>query len=529
MPVIPRPAASVILVRAPMSVYMTRRSDALRFAGGYHVFPGGSVDQQDQALAQERPEELAAAGLPPDRAAFVAAAIRELFEEIGILLARDETGKPLWMPDGFEAHREALAGARRALLNDEVSLGQIVSQCGWRLAGDRLAYMGRWVTPPAAQRRFDTLFFLADMTGAIEPEPRPEDGEVALGEWLSPRVALEDAKAGRVRLMRPTRAWLEELAACGSAAEAWARFSSPGARREEVFETNTPEILRSVLEAQGVWMVPVPSPTLPPHSETNVYLVANSGEAVFVDAGHGGPEGLALLRAAWVRARSPRVRAVILTHSHTDHAGAAAELAAEFQCPIWSHPSGYFLLGNTPAGRPGRPAMERRALADGEVVTVGRLQLQVLHTPGHAPDHLCLFIPSAGILFSGDNVVGVGSTWVGPPDGDMQEYLQSLERLAALPARILAPGHGPILADPPGRIRELIQHRLAREAQILALLKQGPRTAEALAQEIYGPTAPPGVMEVARRTVIGHLVKLEREGRVRRMAGRADLFAPVAP
>src|SRR5690606_39390701 len=113
-------------------------------------------------------------------------------------------------------------------------------------------------------------------------------------------------------------------------AEAWARFSSPGARREEVFETNTPEILRSVLEAQGVWMVPVPSPTLPPHSETNVYLVANSGEAVFVDAGHGGPEGLALLRAAWVRARSPRVRAVILTHSHTDHAGAAAELAAEF-------------------------------------------------------------------------------------------------------------------------------------------------------------------------------------------------------
>lgn len=485
------------------------------------------MDEQDRALAEERPEELAAAGLPPDRAASVAAAIRELFEEIGILLARDETGRPLWMPEGWAVHREALAGARRAIVNHEFSLAEVLRRHGWRLAGDRLAYMGRWVTPPAAQRRFDTLFFMADMTGAVEPEPRPEDGEVALGEWIAPNDALAEEKAGRVRLMRPTRAWLEQLASCGSAAEAWSRFSRPGARREEVFETDTPEILRSVLEAQGVWMVPVPSPTLPPASDTNVYLVANSGEAVFVDAGHGGPEGIAMLRAAWVRARSPRVRAVILTHGHTDHAGSAAELAAAFQCPIWSHPSGYALLGNGIIGRHGRPEIERRALADGETIDVGRLQLQVFYTPGHAPDHLCLFIPSAGILFSGDNVVGVGSTWVGPPDGDMAVYLQSLERMAALPARVLAPGHGPLSAEPSRRIRELIEHRLAREAQIMEILQQGPHTVAALAGEIYGPAAPPGVMEVARRTVLGHLIKLEREGRVRRLAGGADLFAPA--
>src|SRR5690606_669899 len=400
----PKLAASVILVRAPLRVYMTRRSEALRFAGGYHVFPGGAVDPQDVEVAARRPGELAAVGLPPGQEACVAAALRELFEEAGVLLGRDEGGAPLWQPAGEAAHRDGLREGRRRLLADEVSWEEVMAEHGWRLAGERVAYMGRWVTPPAARRRFDTYFFMADLTGGIEPEP--SGGEVALGEWLAPAAALERAQAGEMLLMRPTRSWLEILAECASAADAWARFSGPGARREAVYEANTPEVLRSVLEAQGVWLVPVPSPTLLPATETNVYLVAHAGRGRLVGAGHGGLEGVARVRAAWERAGRRRVQGIVLTHTHPDHAGGAAELAAAFGCPVLSHPGGGGPGGG--AAAPGRhgwpPGVEHRPVEAGTVFTVGRLKLEVLHTPGHAPDHVCLFAPGPGILFSGDNV-----------------------------------------------------------------------------------------------------------------------------
>ncbi|MFS8543975.1 MAG: MBL fold metallo-hydrolase, partial [Limnochordales bacterium] len=375
----PKLAASVILVRAPLRVYMTRRSEALRFAGGYHVFPGGAVDPQDVEVAARRPGELAAVGLPPGQEACVAAALRELFEEAGVLLGRDEGGAPLWQPAGEAAHRDGLREARRRLLADEVSWEEVLAEHGWRLAGERLAYMGRWVTPPAARRRFDTYFFMADLTGGIEPEP--SGGEVALGEWLAPAAALERAQAGEMLLMRPTRSWLEILAECASAADAWARFSGPGARREAVYEANTPEVLRSVLEAQGVWLVPVPSPTLLPATTTNVYLVAHSGEALLIDAGHGGPAGVELVREAWRRAGCPQVQAILLTHGHQDHSGSVVELAAAFQCPALYHPAGGgpgAAKGDSPtAGR--AAAVEWRPITEGTTIPVGRHQLEVLH------------------------------------------------------------------------------------------------------------------------------------------------------
>ena len=521
----PKPASSVILVRAPMMVYMTRRPPSLRFAAGYHVFPGGSVDEQDRDLAAQRPAELAAAGLPQGLEAWVAAALRELFEEVGILLAWDRDGRALWMPAGAAVHQETLAAARRRLLADEASLPQILTDHGWRLAGELLAYMGRWVTPPAAPRRFDTLFFLADVTGGVEPQP--SDGEVAQGEWLAPATALEREQAGQILLLRPTRSWLQTLRECSSAAEAWRRFTDPAARRPDVNEENSPEILHVVLAAQGVWQVPVPSPTLLPATTTNVYLVAHSGEALLIDAGHGGPAGVELVREAWRRAGCPQVQAILLTHGHQDHSGSVAELAAAFQCPALYHPAGGgpgAAKGDSPtAGR--AAAVEWRPITEGTTIPVGRHQLEVLHTPGHAPDHVCVFARGPGILFSGDNVVGEGSTWVGPPDGDMAVYLESLERMAQLPARVIAPGHGPPLDDPPRRIRALIRRRLDREAQILALVREGPQTVAALTAALYQGTVPHSVMEMARRTVVGHLLKLEREGRVRRLPGDPERYA----
>src|SRR5690606_41290790 len=128
---------------------------------------------------------------------------------------------PLWQPAGEAAHRDGLREGRRRLLADEVSWEEVMAEHGWRLAGERVAYMGRWVTPPAARRRFDTYFFMADLTGGIEPEP--SGGGVALGAWLAPAAAPERAQAGGMLPMRPTRSWLAIRSARASAAAACAR------------------------------------------------------------------------------------------------------------------------------------------------------------------------------------------------------------------------------------------------------------------------------------------------------------------
>lgn len=503
-----RDAASIILLKKPDLIYMTGRPTSLQVAGGFYVFPGGGVEEQDRLYAKERPTELVVPGLDAAYAPFVVAAVRETFEEVGLLFAVDQQGRALWEAAGAGANAKALRAARAALNGCASTLLEIVQSNGWTLAGHRLAYVARWVTPPAARRRFDTRFFVADVTDCIKLDPSPD--EVSRAEWMSLSDAVARNEAGALPLMRPTKALVRELSAMGGTGAVLARFRDPAVGRTEVIERNTPEVLLSVLSSQGVWMVPVPSPTLLPATETNVYLVVHGGEAVLVDAGHGGEEGVERVRVMWERLGRPRVKAVILTHTHPDHAGGVDAMRRAFDCPLWAHPAGADSL----ATRFGL-AIDRE-LRGGEAVSVGRMHLDVLHAPGHAPDHLCFFLRERAVLFTGDNVVGEGSSWVGPPDGDMELYLQSLSFLGQLPARIIAPGHGPALDDPAEKIRRLIERRLAREAEILALVSRGPTTPETLADTLYGGRIPDSVLEMARRTVLGHLQKLEQEGRVRR-------------
>jgi glyoxylase-like metal-dependent hydrolase (beta-lactamase superfamily II) len=151
---------------------------------------------------------------------------------------------------------------------------------------------------------------------------------------------------------------------------------------------------------------------------------------------------------------------------------------------------------------------------DGDVVQVGGLHLRCVHAPGHTAGHLCLLLEEDSVLFAGDNVLGVGTAAIGPPPhGDMAEYIRSLRKMQALDARILAPGHGPAVADPHRKIQELIDHRQQREDQIVGLLAKGKDSVKSLLKSIY-PELDKRLMGMAQGQVLAHLHKLQSEGRV---------------
>lgn len=223
-----------------------------------------------------------------------------------------------------------------------------------------------------------------------------------------------------------------------------------------------------------------------------------------IDAGTGDPRHLEALASALGDAPLAQV---LVTHAHADHASGAPVLAQRF-------PGVRFRKIPHPP-RDARWPVSWEALAPGEVVEAGDTTLEAVHTPGHAPDHLCFWHAATRALFGGDLVVEGSTVWIPSLDGDLAAYLASLERILALaPARIY-PAHGPIVDNPERLLRDYLAHRREREAQVLDALAAGDTTAEAMAARIYrGLQA--ALAPMAVQTIESHLLKLERERRVRR-------------
>jgi len=189
------------------------------------------------------------------------------------------------------------------------------------------------------------------------------------------------------------------------------------------------------------------------------------------------------------------VGAVLVTHDHPDHAPGALPFAQQVGSPVYA----FRLAG----------AEELRA---GQRVRAGTLDLTAIHTPGHTSDHMAFFEPGSGTLFTGDAVVGRGTTFIDPPDGDLVQYLRSLKRMAELGPRTIYPGHGPVVLRAQERILEYLAHREERETQVLSALAGGPRTIAEMVGAIYADQ-PKDVHPLAARSVLAHLLKLADEGR----------------
>jgi glyoxylase-like metal-dependent hydrolase (beta-lactamase superfamily II) len=250
----------------------------------------------------------------------------------------------------------------------------------------------------------------------------------------------------------------------------------------------------------------------------HTYLLASrEGNAALVDAGVGEPRHLADLAAALETTRAQLLQ-VLVTHGHPDHAAGAPAIAA-------AHPSAAFAKHPWP-GEDARYAVEWQTIGEGDVMTAGGHSLAVLHTPGHAPDHLAFWHEESRTIFAGDLVVAGSSVMIhSSRGGNLVEYLASLERLLALEPRVLLPAHGPCVDDPPGLLRGYLDHRHQREREVIDALRAGRPSVQAIAETIYhGLDA--ALMPAARENVRAHLGKLESEGRaVEEEAGQWRLTA----
>ena len=234
-----------------------------------------------------------------------------------------------------------------------------------------------------------------------------------------------------------------------------------------------------------------------------------------IDAGTGDPRHLDELDAAL---SGQHLTQVLVTHAHGDHASGAEAIASRFGVRRFlKHPW---------VERDEKYGVDWTSLADGAAIDAGDTSLIAVHTPGHAPDHLCFWHEPTRTLFCGDLAMQGGTVWIPPRlQGDMAAYLRSIERVLAMePARML-PAHGPVIDDPQKLLRRYLQHRLEREAQVLDAVRHGDATPEMIAARVYsGQSA--SVLAMAAESVLAHLIKLERDGRVRRTNDAWHIIEP---
>jgi len=481
-------SAAVILLREEeggLHTFWLRRAKALRMAGGFYAFPGGKVDAADETT----PAEGSAAGLHR----FCVAAVRELFEETGVLLAKNVSD---FSPRVLEEFREAL-------MERKADFAQEAKRLGLRLDTSSLVPAGLWITPPFFPVRFYTRFFLLHCPQGAVPQVRAEEAEE--GRWVLPGEALRLWEEGEALLHPPNLHIMRCLAG----------FRSPKQLRYELENPPfcTGHIAQHPEYQRGVLVLPLKSNTLPPAKHTNTYVLG-TGELWVVDPGFCDEAGRAqcLRTLSELKAMGKTPKGIFLTHQHVDHVEGAHWLKQQTGLPVACHALTARHLGFA----------AERLLEDGETLVLeGPMPMhwEVLHTPGHAAGHLCLWERRRGILIAGDMVAGQGTISIVPPEGDMAEYVSQLERLLRLGPRVLHPAHGLCIVDAKAKLESYLRHRAARQRQLLALLRQGVQEEEALCEGIYG-ALDQETQTLARGSVQALLCKLQKEGQVACGGGR---------
>lgn len=250
---------------------------------------------------------------------------------------------------------------------------------------------------------------------------------------------------------------------------------------------------------------------------TNTYLVGmDGGEPLIIDTGAGLPAYRELLQGYMKEQQAPPLKRILLTHVHGDHIGGTADVRRLYpDLPVHKHPW------------PGKDEAYDIALEpvnDGDIISGDGYTLKAIHTPGHARDHICYYLEEEQALFTGDVILGVGTTVIPRDGGDLGDYLDTLRRLQRLKLKRIYPGHGPVIEKATEKVTEYLEHRLARERQVLTELKGGAKTVPEIVSVIYREY-PVYLHRAAGESISAHLEKLIKEGAVTQAAGDPAVYA----
>jgi glyoxylase-like metal-dependent hydrolase (beta-lactamase superfamily II)/8-oxo-dGTP pyrophosphatase MutT (NUDIX family) len=482
-------------------VFLQRRVKAMKFAPSVTVFPGGGLDERDRVSSPERWH-----GPPPSwwaerfgcaeelAAALVCAAIRETFEECGVLLAGANDGAPL---GSIPAE---LAAARAELVDHKVALPELLAEHNWVLRADMLRPWSNWITPEVEKRRYDTRFFVAEMPPGQRADAR--NTEVTEAGWHRPSDALAAWHAGDLQLLPPTWVTLEQLSVFSEVRAALAAGDErpitpliPKVRRDgdriqlhlpgelgyedaplSLSPRQLPVVLngderpagllpedqrgehprydrvRPVTATASVILADNPSEMTLEGTNTWLLRGPEAESIVVVDPGPLDETHLRLI------AEQGPVALILLTHRHRDHTDGAPRLAELTGAPVRALLESLTSEGAAP-------------LTDQEVVTAAGLELRVLTTPGHTSDSVSFVLEDA--VLTGDTILGRGTTVIDHPDGTLADYLASLRRLIELPGDLaVLPGHGPELPSIGAVTKKYLEHREQRLDQVRAALTE---------------------------------------------------------
>ena len=564
-----RPASTLVVVRdgsGGIEVLLLRRAERGDHASGAWVFPGGVLDARDRdchSHCDGLDDRAASAqlGMPEGGLDYHVAAIRECFEEAGLLLARDAQGRPVSL-DG--ARGEAMLAWRGPLHRGERTLGEFCETFGVVLAPDLLVYHTRWVTPTVRAKRWDTRFFFAEAPAA--QDSAHDEVELVEQLWLTPAEAIARSESlkeapgrpklppprgvdgaqpgpgGALTLLTPTRTTLETIAAFGSVPELMSHLRAP--RTEALHVPRVATGSRGMLPvaptdhawaevgrldplghgnasyeiipgtpvrlSDRVIRITAPNSGVMTGPGTNSYLVGDPEANVWavIDPGPDDPVHIDRIVAC---APGP-IRWIFATHTHMDHSPGCARLKSLTGAPVYGRPApagGHQDVDFAPDVIP--VDGDRFALSD-------RTTLTAVHTPGHASNHLCFLIEEERTLFTGDHLMQGSTVVINPPDGDMSAYLGSLRSLLGVDLAWLAPAHGFLIGRPHEAINAIIAHRLKREAKVLqALRDHGPADGKSLVPYAYDDT-PVALHGWALRSLAAHLHKLRDDGLARETA-----------
>ncbi|HJN55222.1 MAG TPA: MBL fold metallo-hydrolase [Candidatus Poseidoniales archaeon] len=480
-----RQSSAVILTRVlegEIQILLGLRSSTMPIFASYWAFPGGGSSRKDRAAAE-------LLGWDEEDAVQRVTGLREMIEEVG------------WIPlkDGVLACDPVL---RRRLLNERSVIPELLASVQG-LDGGGLQWFGERFTPPIAPLRFHNAWFTLLVNNDLE---LPEAGdELVEFRWVKPGQAMAAWRDGEMLIPPPIVQALRAFEAAQEQMEDTDLIFAEASRLSVLHEPPRIEF------AWPVECIPLSTHTLPPATHTNAYLLGIPGNGgLLIDPTVHNDEAEEMLAFCIQRFEETggSIDRVIISHRHSDHRPNMKRLRQVTDATIAASAITLQSLG-----------IEGEVLRDGQIIETSGSNPEVwsvLETPGHCDGHICL-AGTAGV-FVGDMMAGVGTILI-PDDGDMDVYLEQLERLQNLDANLAFPSHGPVMANPSQRIAELIAHRRQREESILQALKEMDGDEHGLRDVVYADT-PGAHPSLALTQILSHLASLEKSGSVRRDQGR---------